>query len=80
MTISREPQKLLQIPVPRMPAFLFVNPVGAYFDGDRFQMSQSVTSIRTFGYQFENGCGTRRSFSMNPCETRLDVSFIPNSS
>jgi len=60
--------------------FSFVNPVGAYFDGDRFQMSQSVTSIRTFGYQFENGCGTRRSFSMNPCETRLDVSFIPNSS
>ncbi len=60
--------------------FSFVNPVGAYFDGDRFQMGQSVTSIRYFGYQFENGCGTRRSFSVNPCETRLDVSFIPNSS
>ena len=60
--------------------FSFANPIGAYFDGDRFQMGQSVTSIRYFGYQFENGCGTRRSFSLNPCETRLDVSFMPNSS
>ncbi len=65
---------------PENAGFSFVNPVGAYFDGDRFQMGQSMTSIRYFGYQFENGCGTRRSFSLNPCETRVSISVIPNSS
>lgn len=50
----------------------------AYYDADRFQMKNAHTAIRYFGYLFENGCGSEASFSFDPCETRLSVSFMPN--
>ncbi len=51
----------------------------AYYDADRFQMKNNHTSLRYFGYFFENGCGSERSFSLDPCETRLSISLMPNS-
>ena len=51
----------------------------AYYDADRFQMKNNHTSLRYFGYFFENGCGSDQSFSLDPCETRLSVSLMPNS-
>ena len=51
----------------------------AYYDADRFQMKNNHTSLRYFGYFFENGCGSDQSFSLDPCETRLSISLMPNS-
>ncbi len=51
----------------------------AYYDADRFQMKNDHTSLRYFGYFFENGCGSDRSFSLDPCESRLSISLMPNS-
>ena len=52
-----------------------------FYDGDQFKFNNDVTSIRYFGYHINNGgCGTQKAFSVNPCETRVSVSFIPNSS
>ncbi|MGC8529873.1 MAG: cytochrome [Leptospirillia bacterium] len=51
----------------------------AYYDSDRFQMKNNHTSLRYFGYFFENGCGSDQSFSADPCETRLSISLMPNS-
>jgi len=53
-----------------------------FYDGDRFEMANDVTSIRYFGYHINSsgGCGTQKAFSIDPCETRVSVSFIPNSS
>jgi len=50
----------------------------AYYDADRYQMKNDHTAIRYFGYLFENGCGSESAFSLDPCETRLSVSFMPN--
>ncbi len=50
----------------------------AYYDADRFQMKNDHTALRYFGYLFENGCGSEDSFSLDPCETRLSVSVMPN--
>ena len=51
----------------------------AYYDADRFQMKNNHTALRYFGYFFENGCGSDQSFSIDPCETRLSISLMPNS-
>jgi hypothetical protein len=52
-----------------------------YYDGDQVAFNNDVTSIRYFGYHINNGgCGTQKAFSVNPCETRVSISFIPNSS
>jgi len=52
-----------------------------FYDGDQFALTNDVTSIRYFGYHINNGaCGTQKAFSVNPCETRVSISFIPNSS
>ncbi len=60
--------------------FNFAGSVGMYSDGDLFSLANDVTSIRYFGYHINNGgCGTQKAFSINPCETRVSVSFIPNS-
>ena len=54
---------------------------GLYTDGDMIQMSNDVTSIRYFGYHINSpsACMTQSSFSLDPCETRVSISFIPNS-
>ncbi|MHB8544252.1 MAG: hypothetical protein ACYC9S_09680 [Leptospirales bacterium] len=61
--------------------FTFVG-AGLYTSGDMFQMANDVTSIRYFGYHINSGasCSTQKAFSINPCETRVSISFIPNSS
>ena len=52
-----------------------------FYDGDQVAFNNDVTSIRYFGYHINNGgCGTQKAFSVNPCETRVSISFIPNSS
>ena len=58
------------------------NGIGAlYTDGDTFMLANDATQIRYFGYHINNGgCGTQKAFSVNPCETRVSVSFAPNSS
>ncbi len=53
--------------------------LSAYFDADRFQMENDHTALRYFGYLFENGCGSEEAFSIDPCETRLSISLLPNS-
>jgi hypothetical protein len=54
--------------------------LAAYYDSDSFQMKNDHTSLRYFGYMFENGCGSEEAFSTDPCETRLSISLMPNSS
>jgi hypothetical protein len=53
-----------------------------FYDGDQFAMNNDVTQIRYFGYHINSGggCGTQKAFSVDPCETRVSISFIPNSS
>lgn len=53
-------------------------PTAAYFDADGFAMGTHHANIQYFGYQFENGCGTTKGWSWDPCETRLTVSFLIN--
>ena len=53
-----------------------------FCDGDQVQLNNDVTSIRYFGYHINSpaSCMTQKAFSLNPCETRVSISFIPNSS
>ena len=55
--------------------------VGLFMDADGVEFNNDVTSIRYFGYHINSGasCATQSAFSINPCETRISVSFIPNS-
>ena len=61
--------------------FNFLGVGALYYDGDMFQLNNDVTSIRYFGYHINSpaSCMTQKAFSLDPCETRLSVSFIPNS-
>ena len=61
--------------------FNFLGIGALYYDGDMFQLANDVTSIRYFGYHIgsPSSCMTQQAFSIDPCETRLSVSFIPNS-
>ena len=54
--------------------------VGLFYDADGTEFNNDVTSIRYFGYHINSGaaCSTQSAFSIDPCETRLSVSFIPN--
>ena len=56
-----------------------VLPLAAYFDADQFAMANHHYGLQYFGYQFENGCGTTKGFSLDPCETRLTLEFLVNS-
>ena len=62
--------------------YSFIGAGSAYFDGDAFQMANDATAIRYFGYHINSGasCSTQSSFSLAPCETRINVNFLPNSS
>jgi len=53
-----------------------------FYDGDQFAMANDVTSIRYFGYHINGGggCGTQKAFFIDPCGTRVSISFFPNSS
>ena len=53
-----------------------------FYDGDQMQLNNDVTTIRYFGYHINSpaSCMTQKAFSLNPCETRVSISFIPNSS
>ena len=55
--------------------------VGLFVDADGVEFNNDVTSLRYFGYHINSGaaCSTQSAFSIDPCETRLSVSFIPNS-
>ena len=61
--------------------FNFLGIGALYYDGDMFQLNNDVTSIRYFGYHINSpaSCMAQTAFSLDPCETRLSVSFIPNS-
>ena len=61
--------------------FNFLGVGALYYDGDMFELNNDVTSIRYFGYHIgsPSSCMTQKAFSIDPCETRLSVSFIPNS-
>ena len=62
--------------------FNFVGVGALYYDGDMIQYSNDVDSIRYFGYHINSGaaCATQSAFSIDPCETRVNINFIPNSS
>ncbi|MHB8370794.1 MAG: hypothetical protein ACYDBP_14100 [Leptospirales bacterium] len=61
--------------------FNFIGVGALYTDGDVFSLNNDVTSIRYFGYHINSpaSCMAQTAFSLDPCETRLSVSFIPNS-
>ncbi len=53
-----------------------------YNDGDDVGYNNAWAQIRYFGYHFEGtgqACQTQSGFSTDPCETRVDVNFVPNS-
>ena len=54
--------------------------VSAFYDADALRMLNDHTAIRYFGYHINGGnaCATQSGFSIDPCETRVSVSFIPN--
>ena len=56
--------------------------LGLYFDGDAMEMLNDQTSFRYFGYHINSGasCATQSAWSWDPCETRVSVSFIPQTS
>ncbi len=61
--------------------YSFLNTAGLYSDGDMVDFLNDVTSIRYFGYHMEGtgeACATQKAFSLDPCETRVNVNFIPN--
>lgn len=53
-------------------------PTAAYFDADQFAFATHHYAFSYFGYQFENGCGTTKGWSWDPCESRLSIAFMPN--
>ena len=61
--------------------FVFAGPGSLYADGDQIHYANDVTSIRYFGYHINSGaaCATQSAFSIDPCETRVNINFIPNS-
>ena len=62
--------------------YSFINTVGLYTDGDILNFLNDATAIRYFGYKVEGtgeACATQKAFSLDPCETRLNVNFLPNS-
>jgi hypothetical protein len=56
--------------------------LGLYFDGDSMEMFNDQTQFRYFGYHIGSpmACMTQKAFSLDPCETRVSISFIPNQS
>ncbi len=60
----------------------FASSLGLYNDADGMDFLNDQTSIRYFGYHIgsPSACMTQKAFSIDPCETRVSVSFIPNSS
>jgi len=53
-----------------------------YNDGDDIGFNNAWAGLRYFGYHFEGdgqACHTQNAFSIDPCETRVDVFFVPNS-
>ena len=62
--------------------FNFLGAGALYYDGDMFAMANDATQFRYFGYHINSGaaCSTQSSFSIDPCETRVSISFLPNSS
>ncbi len=62
--------------------FTFIGAGALYVDGDAFQLANDATQIRYFGYHIgsPSNCMTQKAFSLDPCETRVSVSFVPNSS
>ena len=52
----------------------------AFYDADSLRMLNDHPAIRYFGYHINSpaACMTQSSFSLDPCETRVSVSFIPN--
>jgi len=62
--------------------FNFVGIGALYYDGDMFELNNDATQIRYFGYHINSptSCMTQKAFSLDPCETRVSVSFAPNSS
>ena len=61
--------------------FNFLGMGALYYDGDMYSLNNDVTSFRYFGYHINSpvSCMTQKAFSLDPCETRLSVSFVPNS-
>jgi len=53
----------------------------AFYDADALRMLDDHPAIRYFGYHINSpqSCMTQSAFSLDPCETRVSVSFIPNS-
>nr|AEQ75436.1 cytochrome 572 [Leptospirillum ferriphilum] len=61
--------------------YSFLYSGGLYTDGDIFKFLNDATSIRYFGYHMEGSgeaCATQKAFSLDPCETRINVNFLPN--
>ena len=54
--------------------------VPAFYDTDSLRMLNDHPAIRYFGYHINSPqhCMTQSAFSLDPCETRVSVSFIPN--
>ncbi|MEC4683705.1 MAG: cytochrome [Nitrospirota bacterium] len=54
--------------------------LSAFYDADALRMLNDHTAIRYFGYHINSpqACMTQSAFSLDPCETRVSVSFIPN--
>ena len=54
--------------------------VPAFYDADSLRMLNDHPAIRYFGYHINSPqhCMTQSAFSLDPCETRVSVSFIPN--
>ena len=54
--------------------------LSAFYDADALRMLNDHTAIRYFGYHINSPqhCMTQSAFSLDPCETRISVSFIPN--
>ncbi len=53
---------------------------GLYIDADGQEFNNDWTELRYFGYHINSpaSCMTQASFSLDPCETRVNVDFIPN--
>ena len=51
-----------------------------YYDADGVEFNNDVTELRYFGYHINSGasCSTQSAFSIDPCETRINIDFIPN--
>jgi len=56
--------------------------LGLYYDADAMEMLNDQTSIRYFGYHINSGasCATQSAWSWDPCETRVNINFLPNQS